>query len=657
MLASRRALTPADGHQTKTTGLAPYTIAGSLAKMDERRSQNQSVLYWDADCAFCRRWVERWQAASGEAVIYRTLQSAPPDVMAAAGGEPFQRIVMSCPDGSLITGAHAALAALAADQPGSSLLLPAYRTLPLFRQIAEAAYHWVARHRSWCANMTNLLWGRGTLVTRYRISGYFFPRLIGLIYVFAFLSLWSQIDGLAGSRGILPVEDHLIAVKESFTAAEHPWSAWWAVPSLLWFGSSDLMLHVWLAAGTAASVALVLGLLPAVSAFTAWICYLSFASGVPLFLNFQWDALLLEAGLLVVFYVPWSLRAPCGASAPPRAARLLVWWLLFRLMFESGLVKLYGFNATGRNTWLEGTALDYHYFTQPIPVWTSWWFAQCPDWFHVLSLTVVFAIELLGPFFMIGPRRLRMAAFWAFSLLMALIMASGHYGFFNLLTLALCVSLVDDACWPSWLRQRFAGSIVATAAWPVRLRGKLLPWFAMLIVVLTTLQLLVVLRFVRPPVVAPVLGAFAPLRSTNSYGLFSVMTTERPEITIEGSVDGHTWQPYRFRYQMAADKNNLPFLLPHMPRLDWQMWFAALEYRSSGQPPGWIMPLLGRLQEQSGPVLDLLDPDGNPDLSPSFFRLRLDLLTFAPREMRAATGRVWQAAPLPGYTIEGNLQR
>lgn len=269
--------------------------------------------------------------------------------MAAAGGEPFQRIVMSCPDGSLITGAHAALAALAADQPGSSLLLRAYRILPMFRQTAEAAYHWVAGHRKWCAAMTNLLWGRETLVTSYRISGYVFPRLIGLIFVFAFLSLWSQIDGLAGSQGILPVEAHLTAVKESFTAAGRPWSAWWSVPSLLWFGSSDFMLHVWLAVGTAASVALVLGLLPAVSAFTAWICYLSFASAVPVFLNFQWDALLLEAGLLLVFYVPWSLRAPCGASDPPRAARLLVWWLLFRLMFESGVVKLYGFDATGRN--------------------------------------------------------------------------------------------------------------------------------------------------------------------------------------------------------------------------------------------------------------------------------------------------------------------
>jgi predicted DCC family thiol-disulfide oxidoreductase YuxK len=625
--------------------------------MDARQDHNNPVLYWDADCAFCRRWVERWEASSGRAVVYRTLQTAPPDVIAAAGGEPFQRIVMSRPDGSLITGAHAALAALAAGGLKGHLLLRAYCALPPLRRASEAAYHWVAGHRSWCAGVTNLLWGRGTLVTNYRISGDVFPRLIGLIFVFAFLSLWGQIDGLAGSRGILPVEDHLAAVQEHFAAAGHPWAAWLNVPSLLWFGSSDLMLHVWLAVGTASSVALVLGLLPAASALAAWLCYLSFASAVPVFLNFQWDALLLEAGLLVVFYVPWTLRLPHGAAAPPRMARLLVWWLLFRLMFESGIVKLYGFDAAGRNTWLEGTALDYHYFTQPIPVWTSWWFAQLPGWFHVLSLVVVFAIELLGPFLMLGPRRLRMTAFWAFSLLMILIAASGHYGFFNLLTLVLCVSLVDDASWPAWLQQRFTGGPVATPAWPARLQRKILPWFALLIVVLTTLQLLLVLRVVSPSTVAPVLGPLAPLRSANSYGLFSVMTTERPEITIEASTDGRIWQPYRFRYQMAADDNNLPFLMPHMPRLDWQMWFAALEYHSSGQPPGWIMPLLGRLQERSTPVLGLLNADGNPESAPAFFRLRLELLTFASQEGRNATGRVWEAEPLPDYTIEGSLQR
>ncbi len=627
--------------------------------MDAQDGQSKPVLYWDADCNFCRRWVERWQADSGNAVVYRTLQEAPPAVQSAAGGEPFQRIVLVRSDGTMSTGAHAALEAQARGRGEGRLLHRLYKFLPPFRYVADTAYAWIAAHRPACSVMTNLFWGQDVLRPTYQISGYFFPRLIGLIFLFAFLSLWVQISGLAGSRGILPVAAHLEAVQNHFSAAGSPHDAWLQVPSLLWFGASDTMLHVWLGAGALASLLLVLGILPAVSAFVAWLCYLSFAAAVPVFLNFQWDALLLEAGLLAVFYVPWRRYLAFGSSAPSRLGRLLVWWLLFRLMFESGVVKLFGYDATGRNAWLDGTALDYHYFTQPIPVWTSWWFDALPGWFHMLSLVGVFAIELIAPFLIIGPRRLRMTAFWAFTALMVLIMLSGHYGFFNLLTLVLCVSLVDDSSWPSWLRNRLRPSNGSDERVSVaeKIHGKVLPVFAVLVVFLTAAQLLMVMRLVSPATVGPLLGPFAPLRSANSYGLFSVMTTERPEITIEASTDGRTWKPYRFRYKMDTDDNSLPFLLPHMPRLDWQMWFAALEYRASGQPPPWIMPLLGRLQEQSPDVLGLLSEENAAKSAPAYFRLRLDSLNFASPEERGNTGKFWRAEPLPAYTIEGSLQR
>ena len=624
--------------------------------MEAPRSQAKPVLYWDADCNFCRRWVERWEDESGDAVEYSTLQTAPPDVVVAAGGPPFERIVLAHPDGRLITGAHAAVAARAAGGRTGLLTRWLYESCPPFRAASETAYRWVAGHRTWCGQLTTLLWGRDTRLPTYEISGYFFPRLIGLIFLFAFLSLWVQIDGLVGSQGILPVSTHLAAVENHFRNTGAPWEAWLQVPSLLWFGSSDFMLHCWLGVGTMASLLLVFGFVPALSAFVAWACYLSFAAAIPVFLNFQWDALLLEAGLLVVFYVPWTRSLRFGFSAPSRLGRLLVWWLLFRLMFESGVVKLYGFDAAGRNAWLDGTALDFHYFTQPIPVWTSWWIAQLPGWFHVLSLVAVLAIELILPFFIAGPRRLRMTAFWAFGLFMVLIIASGHYGFFNLLTIALAVALVDDPSWPAKLRSRLKPQRVQAApGLPQRIRQKILPWFAALIFVLTTLQLLMVLRVITPAAAGPVLGPFMPFRSANSYGLFSVMTTERPEITIEASADGRTWQPYRFRYKMSPATTAMPVFLPHMPRLDWQMWFAALEFRASGRAPEWLMPLLARLQENSPPVLGLLEP-GSP-ATPLYFRLRLDLLNFTSPAVRAATRRYWDATRLPGYTIEGSLQR
>jgi lipase maturation factor 1 len=620
-------------------------------RADEIRTK--PVLYWDRDCDFCRRWVERWRQVTGESTEYAVIQEATPQIIDAAGGLPPKCIVLKQGDNSLVIGAEAALAALSPHSVRARSLLWIYKTIPGFRAASEAAYRFVATNRGAFAFLTRLFWGPDSLAPSYSVSGWIFPRAIGLVFLCAFVSLWVQIEGLTGARGILPVAEQLAAVENHFRSAGSDWQKWTTMPSLLWFGASDAHLHAWLAVGTLSSLLLVLGLVPALGALAAWACYLSFAAAVPVFLNFQWDALLLEAGLLTVLYVPWRRYLARGASEPSRWGRLLIWWLLFRLMFESGVVKLYGYNAEGLNAWLEGTALDFHYFTQPVPVWTSWWAAQMPAWLQRLSLLGVFVIELVLPFFIFGPRRLRMYAFWGFVLLMALIMATGHYGFFNPLTIALCLSLVDDASWPTPMR-RLLGSTQST---PVpRIQRSAAPWLAAMILIPTTFTLLMVLRLAPPSWIGPVLGPFAPFRSTNSYGLFSVMTVERPEITIEASADGVKWEPYRFRYKMDAEDKALPFLMPHMPRLDWQMWFAALEYRERGQPPGWMMPLLVRLQEGSPSVRDLLRENQSVPAQPRFFRLRLDLLEFTRPEERRETGNVWSVEPLPSYTIQGSLQ-
>jgi hypothetical protein len=164
------------------------------------------------------------------------------------------------------------------------------------------------------------------------------------------------------------------------------------------------------------------------------------------------------------------------------------------------------------------------------------------------------------------------------------------------------------------------------------------------------------MRVATGPWMESVLAPLAPLRSANSYGLFSVMTTERPEITVETSVDGQDWTALRFRHKAAPGDNSLPFLPPHMPRLDWQMWFAALEFRSSGQPPAWVLPFLQRLSEESGPVQGLL-ADAPPGPAPSHFRLRLDRLEFTSPAERSADGQLWKVEPLPEYTVSGSVRR
>jgi hypothetical protein len=122
-------------------------------------------------------------------------------------------------------------------------------------------------------------------------------------------------------------------------------------------------------------------------------------------------------------------------------------------------------------------------------------------------------------------------------------------------------------------------------------------------------------------------------------------------------VDGTHWDPYVFRYKMNAANAHLPFIGPHMPRLDWQMWFAALEFRERGQPPAWLMPFMLRLQEESPEVTGLLDTRSAAPKTPRFFRLRLEMLTFSTATERAVTGRVWEARDLSEYTIQGTLPR
>jgi predicted DCC family thiol-disulfide oxidoreductase YuxK len=627
--------------------------------MSMHTAPRRPILYWDGDCGFCRKWVDRWQESSGESVEYQTLQHAPSYVVEAAGGDPPQQIVLKLPDGTLLTGAHAALTAVQNGGLGAKFLLRLYERVPAFSTFTESFYRWIANHRGLCGSLTKWLWGSSTLKPTYEISGWLFPRLMGAIFASAFISLWVQIDGLSGSQGILPVSSHLDAVHAHFAAAGESSEPFRQIPSLLWFGASDRLLHFWLGVGTLSSFLLMLGFWSALASFVSWACYLSFAAAVPVFLNFQWDALLLEAGFLVVLYVPWVSRLRCGTSAPTRLGRLLVWWLLFRLMFESGVVKLFGYDATGYNAWLAGTALNFHYFTQPMPVSTSWWFSHLPGWFHRLSLLVVFLVELLLPFGIAGARRVRMTVFWGVSVLMILIIASGHYGFFNLLTLALCITLIDDQSWPDRVR-RWVKKNEKSARTP-KLPDKVHHWIliplAALIFCLTSVQLLAVLRLISPATALSLTGPFSPWRSTNSYGLFSVMTTERPEITVEYSTEGRQWQPYRFRWKISSDRNDMPFFLPHMPRLDWQMWFAALEFRASGRLPGWFSPLLAKLEDKSPAVLSLLESPQGDQHGPVYFRISLDRLEFTSPDERRKTGRVWNSQPLPEYTIEGRLQR
>jgi hypothetical protein len=458
-----------------------------------------------------------------------------------------------------------------------------------------------------------------------------FLRGMGLVYLSAFGSIVVQVDGLIGSRGILPAADYLERAHRILGPA-----AYWQFPTLLWLDTSDRALHALCWSGLLVAAVLIAGLLSGPCAVLLWLLYLSIVVAGQVFLGYQWDALLLEAGMLTVLMAPWRLRL---GRATDRVWWLSVWlvrWLLFRLNFLSGVVKL----ASGDPAWSNWNALEFHYETQPLPAWTSWYIHQMPPWFHSLSVGFMFYAELVAPFFIFGPRPIRRLGFASLLLLQLLIAGTGNYGFFNLLSIVLCLTLLDDQDW-DWLRRifRVRRKLLEIEAedgfepggsgrnWSIPRRMVVGAVGAILLVV-TTVEMF---ERISPGIVQPhglfVLSQWVePLRSTNSYGLFAVMTTERPEILVEGSADGTSWKPYRFRWKPGELKERPWFSTPHMPRLDWQLWFAALAGDCRSQP--WFVRFERKLLQGTPEVLALLGENPFPNRPPRFVRARLERYTF-----------------------------
>ena len=219
---------------------------------------------------------------------------------------------------------------------------------------------------------------------------------------------------------------------------------------MLWLDASDRVLHLLCWGGVVlAAAADRSGVLPGLVAGLLWLFYLSLAVAGQDFLGYQWDSLLLEAGLLAILLAPWGAWLGRARDEPWPWSIWLVRWLVFRLMFLSGVVKL----ASGDPAWWAWQALEHHYQTQPLPTWTSWYVHQLPAGFHWLSVGFMFYAELIAPFFVFGPRPIRMVGFASLVLLQVLIAATGNYGFFNLLTIVLCLSWLDDRDW-GWLKGR-----------------------------------------------------------------------------------------------------------------------------------------------------------------------------------------------------------
>ena len=471
---------------------------------------------------------------------------------------------------------------------------------------------------------------------------------MALAYLAAFWSLGSQVTGLIGERGILPAGEYLAVVR-----AARPEGYLGVLPTLGWLGVSDAALLGFCVSGAILALAAGAGTLSAPALVLCYVLYLSLVHLGQVFLHFQWDILLTEAGFLAIFVAPWSPRPrwPREIAAPPRAMVWMLRLLLFKLMLSSGVTKL----SWDDPTWWDLSALSYHYWSQPIPTWLAWYAHQLPIWVHRLSCGAMFFIEIVLPFGIFGPRVARITAFWGFVGLQLLIGLTGNYGFFNLLTLVLCLPLLEDADLPRPVRELLAGGTVASPE-PPRWRRFVWAPVAAVLALLSVVPITEAFRSDywsdRPDHPLLTLRAWShPLLISGSYGLFRTMTTARPEIEIQGSLDGTNWRTYEFRYKPGPTGTPPPFLGPHMPRLDWQMWFAALSaerlavhgdegvrYWWTRQDP-WVQRFAMRLLEGEPSVVGLLAEDPFSGERPRFLRLVLWRYSFT--EWEGCAGGWW----------------
>jgi len=610
------------------------------------------LLIWDGECYFCRRWIERWREITGDQVDYATYQDVA-DRFPEIPRRDFERAMTFIEaDGEIFFAAEAVYRSLSY-RPSRKWLAWSYDHIPGFAAISETAYRFIARHRGLGSAVTRLLWGEDVRPPTYFWARRWFLRTLGLTYLIAFVSLWVQVDGLIGSDGMSPLNQFLPAAR-----AQLGRDAYALLPTLCWFNSSNAFLHFLCGGGVVLSLLLIFGIAPALVLAALFVLYLSLTIAGQIFLSFQWDVLLLETGFLSIFLAPWQLWPKRGREPPvSRAALFLLKLLLFKLMVMSGVVKL----TSGDDSWgwvnhsfhwSALTALDYHYWSQPLPTVFGWWADKSPEWFKHFSVAFCLGVEIIVPFFIWAPRRPRLIAAGLMIFLQLAIAITGNYCFFNLLTIALCSLLIDDAVVASLRGGTPADRVRNTATQRRGYTSKLSGWAA-IIVIIVTLPINAWLIFsafkprARPPhALASVYEQLEAFRIVNGYGLFRVMTKDRDEIVIEGSVDGVEWLPYEFKWKPGDVKDAPGWCAPHQPRLDWQMWFAALE---SPQQNPWFVGLIVRLLQGSHDVNRVLGHNPFPDKPPRYIRAMFYRYRFTTLSELRQTGAWWKRQELREY--------
>jgi hypothetical protein len=455
----------------------------------------------------------------------------------------------------------------------------------------------------------------------YWLTRFVLLRLLGFVYAFAFLAAARQILPLIGSDGLLPVGNYLDSIRQYLGSTALGFGR---LPSLFWFDHSDAALLAVAWSGFGLSCLVFAGFANAIVLAVLWVLYMSIVHAGQDWYGYGWEIQLLETGFLAIFLCPLLDPRPFPRRAPPVTIVWLFRWLAFRIMLGSGLIKIRGDSA-----WRDLTALYYHFETQPIPNALSRWFHFLPRVFLKAGVVFNHVAELVAPWFVFWPRTARRVAGALIIVFQLTLVAGGNLSFLNWLTILPAIACLDDAVWakilPGALVRR-AGRAAAGAELSRPMR--IVAWAVTGLVVVLSYG--PVKNLVSPNQVMNT--TFDSLNLVNTYGAFGTVGRERANVVFEGT-DGDPsdpsadWRQYRYKALPVDLDRRPPQVAPYQPRLDWQMWFAAMS--SPDQYP-WTLNLVWKLLHNDPGALSLFAGNPFPKHPPRTIRAVLYRYRFVP---------------------------
>jgi len=488
-------------------------------------------------------------------------------------------------------------------------------------------------------NLFDKLFARGN---SYWLTRFVILRLLGFVYAVAFLVAANQLVPLIGEHGLTPANHFLNGIQTELGSRA---AGVIHLPTLFWFGISDNALSIFAWIGFGLSLVVLGGYANAIMMSILWAMYMSIVHVGQIWYGYGWETQLLETGFLSIFLCPLLDGRPFPKCRPPLLVIWLFRWLGFRIMIGAGLIKL-----RGDPCWRDLTCLYYHYETQPIPNPISRYLHFAPHWFHKVETAWNHFIELVVPWFSFGPRHARHVAGVLLVTFQVFLIISGNLSFLNYVTIIPFLACFDDTflrhVLPSWLVRR--SERAARESEPSRINNR----------IAIALSILVAFLSIAP--VTNLISArqlmnssFDPFDIVNTYGAFGSVGKERDEIVFEGTdslfISGAQWKEYEFTAKPGDPNRRPPFVAPYQPRIDWQIWFAAMA--SPGEYP-WTFNFVWKLLHNDIGTLSLIANNPFPSKPPHYIRARLYRYQFAPPGEKAWWKRDLIGEWLPPLSVD-----